>query len=117
VIEGTVQNSILSPGVKISQNTVVSDSIIFHDTMIHPGSVIEKCIIDKLVTIEKNVRIGEGPSIPNKKFPHHLFTGITVIGKGATIGSHITIGKNCIIEPAALLDKIARKSICSGTTL
>jgi glucose-1-phosphate adenylyltransferase len=116
VIEGTVQNSILSPGVKISQNTTVSDSIIFHDTMIRSGSVIEKCIIDKSVTIKENIHIGEGPSIPNKKFPHHLFTGITLIGKGATIGSHMTIGKNCIIEPDALLDKMSRKDIRSGTT-
>jgi glucose-1-phosphate adenylyltransferase len=117
VIEGTVQNSILSPGVKIYPNTVVSDSIIFHDTVIHPGSVIEKCIIDKSVTIKENVRIGDGPSIPNKKFPHHLFTGITVIGKGATIGSHVTIGKNCIISPATLLEKIPRKNIHSGTSV
>jgi glucose-1-phosphate adenylyltransferase len=117
VIEGTVQNSILSPGVKISQNTTVSDSIIFHDTIIHQGSVIEKCIIDKSVTIKENVRIGEGRSVPNKKFPHHLSTGITIVGKGAIIGSRMTIGKNCIIEPTALLDTMSGKNIQSGTTV
>lgn len=117
IIEGVVQNSIISPGVKIHKNALVCDSIIFHDTVINLDAVIEKCIIDKSVVIGKNVHAGYGKSIPNQRSPHHLFTGITVIGKGAEIGHDIEIGKNCIIKPYACLATRAIKKIHSGSTI
>jgi len=114
IIEGTVKNSIISPGVKINKNAIIADSIIFHDTVIGAGAVIAKCIIDKDVDIGEKVHIGLGASIPNKKFPDHLFTGITVIGKGAEVSSNIRIGKNCIINPLA---KVKVKTVASGSTI
>jgi glucose-1-phosphate adenylyltransferase len=104
IIEGTVCNSIISPGVRVHKKGVVSDSIIFHGTVIGANSTVEHAIIDKDVTIGDSVSIGSGESIPNQKFPHHLFTGITVIGKGARVQSNITIGKNCIINPGVSAD-------------
>ena len=117
VIEGTVKHSILSPGVKIFKNAKVSDSIIFHDTAIDSNSIIEKCIIDKSVEIGKKVYIGYGESIPNQKFPDHLFTDITVIGKGVKVPSNVKIGKNCIINPFISLAENDLKDISSGMTI
>lgn len=113
IIEGHVQNSILSPGVKVHRNTVVSDSVVFHDTIIGSNVVINKCIIDKSVDIGNSVVIGVGKSIPNKTFPNHLSTGITLIGKKVSIASNINIGRNCIINPGVHLNKSAYES---GTT-
>ena len=114
IIEGTIKNSIISPGVRIHKNTIITDSIIFHDTIIGAGSVLAKCIIDKDVDVGEKVHIGFGASIPNKKFPNQLFTGITLIGKGAEVSSNIKIGKNCIINPFA---KVKVKTVASGTTI
>ena len=114
IIEGRVKNSILSPGVRIHKNASVSDSIIFHDTVIGPNSVITKSILDKNVEIGEQVDVGIGESIPNQKFPLHLFTGITVIGKGVRVSSNTKIGKNCIINPLA---KVQVKNVASGTTI
>lgn len=114
IIEGHVHNSILSPGVKIHKGAIVTDSIIFHDTSIGEKSVIENCIIDKAVTIGNTVTIGRGKRVPNKKFPSHLYSGISIIGKKAIISSHCKIGKNCIINPGITVE---RKGIRSGTTI
>ena len=114
IIEGEIKNSIISPGVRIHKDVSVSDSIIFHDTTVGQGSTIKKSIIDKNVEIGENVIIGQGESIPNEKFPHHLFTGITVVGKNARIASNIRIGKNCIINPQSM---VVAKNIESGATI
>lgn len=99
IIEGTVRNSILSPGVKIGKDATICDSVIFHDVTIGPNSLVNKAIIDKNVVIGKAVQIGIGRSVPNQKFPDQLFTDITMIGKNAKIAPDIQIGKNCIINP------------------
>lgn len=113
VIEGEIRNSVISPGVRIHKNAVVSDSIIFHGSEIGADSVVQKCIIDKYVTLGRSVTVGSGNSIPNQKFPHHLLTDITVIGKEANIQDHVRIGKNCIINPGTTVNKDCK----SGTTI
>jgi len=113
IVEGQVKNSLLSPGVRVHRNTVITDSIIFHDTEIGSKSNIQKCIIDKSVTIGNAVIIGTGNPVQNKKFPVHLHTGLTIVGKNANIHSDIKIGKNCIIRPGAEV----LKDCCSGNTV
>lgn len=112
VIEGQIINSILSPGVHVHKNARVVDSIIFHDSIVRSNAVIEKCIIDKAVRIGASAVLGLGKVVPNKVFPKHLFSGITVIGKKASVQSNTKIGKNCIITPGAKV----KKDCPSGTT-
>ena len=112
VIEGQIINSIISPGVRVHKNTRIVDSIVFHKSIVNSGSVINKCIIDKSVKIGRSTILGSGRNSPNRNFPEHLFTGITVIGKKSSIKSTVNIGKNCIIMPGTRV-----KQHCpSGTT-
>jgi glucose-1-phosphate adenylyltransferase len=113
IIEGTVTNSVLSPGVRVHRDTVIADSIIFHDTVIDTHATIEKAIIDKSVTIASSAAIGQGMSTTNKRFPKHLSSGITVIGKRARIMARMTVGKNCIIFPEASVTR----DVPSGDTI
>jgi glucose-1-phosphate adenylyltransferase len=113
IIEGTVSHSILSPGVRVCRNATISDSIIFHDTVIGSGASVEKCIIDKVVVVGNAVRLGHGAMRINRQFPKHVSTGITVIGKKAHIAAKTTIGKNCIIQP----EVVVRKNLTSGSTI
>jgi glucose-1-phosphate adenylyltransferase len=117
VIEGTVTNSILSPGVRVARHAKVLDSVIFHDTTIGTSSTIECSIIDKQVKVGASVEIGSGKLIANKKSPKHLASGITLVGKLAQISDGITIGKNCVITPDARLAATRRKKIGSGSTV
>ena len=117
VIEGEVINSLLSPGVKISKGAKVVDSIIFHDSVIGDRSLVQYCIIDKQVPVGGAVSMGVGDSVPNEKYPKHLSTGLSIVGKGAYIGAGINIGKNCLIMPDARLSTTRMKDVASGSVV
>ncbi len=101
VIEGTVENSVLSPGVRVKKGAFVKDSVIFEDSIIEQDAVVDLAICDKRVHIGSGSVIGQGGdnSQANTQFPSHLYTGITLIGKEAHIPSGILVGRNCIIAP------------------
>jgi glucose-1-phosphate adenylyltransferase len=100
VIEGTVVNSVLSPGVRVDVGAVVRDSIVMFDSVIRAGAVVDRAILDKEVVVGQGAIVGEGPydGPPNKQEPGRLNTGITVVGKqsivprGARLGRNVRIG-------------------------
>src|SRR3954471_14282845 len=102
VINGTVVNSVLSPGVRVDVGAVVRDSIVMFDSVIRAGAVIDRSILDKEVVVGQGAIVGEGPydGPPNKAEPGRLNTGITVVGKqsivprGARLGRNVKIGGN-----------------------
>jgi len=100
IIDGTVVNSVLSPGVRVAVGAVVRDSIVMFDSVIRPGAVIDRAILDKEVVVGQGAMVGDGPldGAPNRAEPSRLNTGITVVGKqsiiprGARIGRNVRIG-------------------------
>ena len=114
VIEGTVINSVLSPGVRVGKHTVIKDSVILNHVIISDYVTINKAIIDKKVVIGRHTIIGDGDNIPNIEKPDLLTSGITVIEKSAVIPSDTKIGKNCRIFKSAIF---TGKDIPSGSTL
>jgi glucose-1-phosphate adenylyltransferase len=101
VIEGEVVNSVLSPGVMVGPGCRVLDSIILHDCVIEEGATVDLAIMDKRVRIGKGAVVGNGDNknIPNSRYPDHLYTGITLLGKEVEVPSGTVIGRNCIINP------------------
>ncbi len=100
IIEGIVERSVLSPGVRVAAGAVVRDSVIMNDTIINTNAKIERAIIDKEVCIGEGAEIGYGvDNTPNRSYPERLNTGLTVIGKRAWLPSGIRIGHNVIINP------------------
>lgn len=99
VIEGTVTHSVLSPGVHVKKGAVVSNSVIFEDSVIEENAQVDLAILDKRVQVGHDVVIGAGENLTtvNKAYPKHLYTGITLIGKQARIPAGTTIGRNCIV--------------------
>ncbi|PKK86796.1 MAG: glucose-1-phosphate adenylyltransferase, partial [Tenericutes bacterium HGW-Tenericutes-8] len=82
VIDGTVINSVLSPGVRVEKGAVVRDSVILNNTIIREGAVVEKCILDKKVYIGRNAQVGFGNDYtPNEERPTVLYSGINVVEK------------------------------------
>lgn len=101
VIEGEVVNSVLSPGVRVGPKALVKDSILFDDCDVQAGAVVDLAILDKRVRVGAGAKIGVGERscTPNKLFPKHLYTGITLIGKGTLVPGGAIVGRNCIINP------------------
>jgi glucose-1-phosphate adenylyltransferase len=119
VIHGTVEHSILSPGVRVEAGAVVRDSIVMFDTVIGAGATIDRAILDKDCVIGSGSRVGDGDDLrPNRKEPERLFAGITLVGKRARIPGGIVIGRNCRIDPSVKeADFGRRRTIRSGETV
>ncbi|MEW6188181.1 MAG: sugar phosphate nucleotidyltransferase [Thermodesulfobacteriota bacterium] len=99
IIEGEVEGSILSPGVRVGKGARVINSILMHDCQVESGVFLERVIIDKRVRIGKDCRIIGCSAVPNREFPGQLNEGLTLIGKGASIPPKTVIEGNAIIHP------------------
>jgi len=119
VIDGTVINSVLSPGVHVERGAVVRDSVIMNDTTIKAGAVIDCCVLDKEIEIGANTQVGMGDatSTPNQLEPANLNTGISIVGKRAHVPANTAIGRNCRIDPNVTPDDFERLDIPSGATV
>ena len=96
VINGTVVNSVLSPGVRVDVGAVVRDSIVMFDSVIRSGAVVDRAILDKEVVVGPGAIVGDGPDFdtPNRQEPGRLNTGITVVGKRTVVPRGVRIGRN-----------------------
>ena len=96
VVEGTVRNSILFPGVKIEKGAVVENSVLFFDNDVGSNCRLNKVVADVNSTYEEGSVIGsEMEDVParvtvvgwNNRVPRQ-----TIIEEGATIYPHLKIG-------------------------
>lgn len=118
IINGTVVNSVISPGVYIEDNVVVKDSVIFNDAVIKKNTIIDQCLIDKEVKIGKDCQIGVGDDLtPNKEKPDLLFNGLNIIAKRAVIPDNIQVERNCRIMSYTRPKDFEEKNIESGSTV
>jgi len=115
IIEGSVVNSLLSPGVIVAPGAVVQDSIIFHDTVVSRDSKLTRVICDKDTTIGAACVIGGfGAETPSHEFKHLLHSGITLLGRNTTVPEKTEIGANTTIYSTA---RITQARIEPGSTL
>ena len=107
IINGTVLDSIIYPGVEIGEDTIVRDSIILPNVKIGPHSRIIRTIIDErtdlkpendYLNIGSNCRVGtEDEFMKNNDYPRSLFESVTLIGKNCRITDGAKIGCACYI--------------------
>lgn len=118
VIGGRVEHSVLSPGVCVAAGATVKDSVVMHGCQIMTGSQIERAILDKRVKTGKNVSIGSGSrDVPNREFPSHLSSGLTIVGKGSVIPPNARIGPNSIIFPGCTEVDFSEKEVLPGSVI
>ncbi|MEW6220642.1 MAG: sugar phosphate nucleotidyltransferase [Thermodesulfobacteriota bacterium] len=118
-IEGEVTDSLLSPGVWVKKGAKVTGSILFHDCVVEENAVVDLAILDKRVRVGKGAVVGSGPhkEVPNKLYPKHLYTGITVVGKGVEIPAKMVIGRNCVVEPFVQAEDFPSTFMETGATV
>lgn len=119
IVNGTVEHSVISPGVYIAEGATVTNSIVMNDCRIGAGAVINQAIVDKEVLVGEGAQIGVGGDtyIPNANAPDRLNTGLTVIGKRARIPDEVVIGHNVVVEPFVEAADFPASSIPSGQTV
>ena len=116
VINGTVVNSVLSPGVRVDVGAVVRDSIIMFDSVIRSGAVVDRAILDKEVVVGPGSIVGDGGDhdTPNRREPDRLNTGITVVGKRSVIPRGSRVGRNVRVGGDVRTVDFASRVIRSG---
>jgi glucose-1-phosphate adenylyltransferase len=119
VIDGTVDHSVLSPGVRIAAGAVVRDSIVMFDAVIGEGAVLDRAIVDKEAVIGAGAVLGIGDEMPaNRDEPERLYAGITLVGKRARVPDGVEVGRNCRIDPGVVeRDFGGAQRVESGTTI
>ncbi|MCU0482751.1 MAG: glucose-1-phosphate adenylyltransferase subunit GlgD [Chloroflexi bacterium] len=119
LIDGTVVNSVLSPGVEVGVGAVVRDSIVMFDSVIRPGAVVDRAILDKQVVVGPGAIVGDGVELdrPNRLTPSHLSTGITIVGKQAVIPRGVRIGRNVRIDPNVRAADFTSRVVPTGATI
>ena len=119
VVDGTVEHSVLSPGVRVARGAIVRDSIVMFDAVIEADVTLDRAILDKECHIGVGATVGSGDDLrPNRDEPERLYAGITLVGKRARVPRGVTIGRNCRIDPDATeRDFARRRRIRSGETI
>ena len=101
-VEGTVERSVLSPGVRVAPKAVVRDCILFHDCEVREGARLESVVSDKDVVYSAYCRVGgeteSGGGDAEGRLPE--LGDLTVVGKGARIlpGARIGAGHEIGID-------------------
>jgi len=80
----SVDNSVISPNVRIEPGAVVENAILFDDVTIGAGAVVRNAIIDKNVVVPRNREIGVDTERDRDEFTISD-AGIVAIGKGQDI--------------------------------
>lgn len=109
IIRGKVENSILSDGVMVDENAVVTNSVVMANTTIGKHSVVNSCILDEDVNVGEFCYVGFGATlIPGDR-------DITVIGKGVAVPSGTAIGRNCKVQPEVRLEDFGSNVVPAGS--
>jgi glucose-1-phosphate adenylyltransferase len=100
-IAGQVEDSILSPGVRVGAGACVKRSILLHGARVEEDCVLEDVIMDKYAVAGRGTHIGD-PALGdelNNYIPHLLGSGVSVIGKWAFIAPGTHMGRNSLVFP------------------
>jgi len=111
IIDGYVENSILSPGVWVEKQAKVINSVVMADTRIGYHSVVDRCILDEGVDISEFCYLGFGTPTASR------VSDITMVGKDVNLGPQTAIGRMAKIMPGLKLDDLASRFVPPGTVV
>ena len=98
VIEGTVENSVLSPGVTVEEGARVSYSVLLPGVTVERDAVVEYAIVGENARIGGGSRVGGTPlELPAERW------GLTVLAPGCAVEPASTVA------PGVMLDRFGKE--------
>ena len=102
VVEGTVERSILFPGVHVAKGAVVKDSVLCFNNTVGPDCHLNKVVSDVNVSFGADCTIGEREMAASE-------IDATVLGWNNKIPAATAIGSDCVIYPSLTPEKFKRQ--------
>ena len=100
VVEGTVERSVLFPGVHVKPGAVVRDSVLFFNNKVESEAQLTKVVSDVNTTFGAKAKVGgAAPGLENE---------VTVLGWNNHIPPGTIIGSDCTIYPHLPPEKFNR---------
>jgi len=90
VVDGTVEHSVLSPGVYVGPGAVVRRSVVMHDATIEERAVVESAILDSDVIVGPQARVGKACRRAPTSYAS-MPEQITIVEQGTHIPAQETI--------------------------
>jgi len=115
-IEGTVEYSVLSPGVRVERGAVVRYSIIMTDAIVRAGAMVDRSILDKQVDVGAGAQVGFGADYTPSRVTD-LSSGLTLVGKSAVVPPNVKVGRNCIVASDVRPEDFLADNVPSGTVV
>ena len=94
IIDGVVENSVLSPDVTVAEGAKISYSVVLPGARIEPGAVVEYAILGEGCCIGKNCHVGGAPENCD---PDNW--GLTVLAP------HCKLEDERVVKPGVMLDR------------
>lgn len=85
-VHGTVQRSVIGPGVVVEEGAVVADSVLLHNVRVGPDAQLVRVIADDDVVVGRSAKIGDDGDI-------------TVLGARAQIPANRLVAAGTELEP------------------
>lgn len=111
VINGFVENSVLSPGVRVEEHAEIRNSVVMSDVYIGYHSIVDHCILSEGVNVGRFCYLGLGGNVTSVE------QGITLLGDGVTVPPHTAIGRNCKILPHSGSGDFKKKVVPANSIL
>jgi glucose-1-phosphate adenylyltransferase len=92
-IEGYVENSILSAGVRVEEGAVVKDSVIMANVSIGRHTHVSYSIMDEGAVTGEHCIVGSGPD------SYYRPAGVTILGQRTRLQAHSCVGANSAKVP------------------
>jgi len=111
VVEGSVINSVLSPGVRVEKGAVVCNAVLLANATIGRQSVVSHCILDE------DTSVGEVSYLGFVSRKNEKISMVTVLGRGAVIPPHTAVGIGSRILPRVSQADFTSNIIPSGSII
>ncbi len=113
-VAGTIEGSLVSPGVVVEEGAVVRESVLLGDVHVERGATVIRSILDKRCRVGADARVGgDGNAAANSRIPELLASGLTLMGKDVEVGAGATVGRNVAVASGSRIDP--SQSLADGT--
>jgi len=93
-ISGSVERSVLGPGVVVEAGARVRDSVVFADVVVGADATVDWSVVDR------DVRVGIGASVGDPAADATADSdAVTLVGRGSTIGDGVVVEGGARLEP------------------